>query len=62
MQFAAMSMSLESEQCELKDRILSLENELENDKIKTKGLQHFIDKVKQITRLETLTPELVHRI
>lgn len=58
--FATMSMSLENEQSELKDRIPALENELENAKIKTEGLQRFIDKAKQVTRLESLTPELVH--
>lgn len=58
--FATMSMSLENEQSELKDRIPTLENELENAKIKTEGLQRFIDKAKRVTRLEALTPELVH--
>lgn len=37
-----------------------MEDELENVQIKTEGLQRFIDKVKQVTRLEALTPELVH--
>ncbi len=58
--FATMSMSLENEQSGLKDHIPSLEDELENAKIKTEGLQRFIDKAKQVTRLEALTPELVH--
>ena len=58
--FATMSMSLENEQSELKDRIPTLENELENAKVKTEGLQRFIDKAKQVTRLEALTSELVH--
>ena len=58
--FATMSVSLENEQSELKDRIPALENELENAKIKTEGLQRFIDKAKQVTRLESLTPEPVH--
>lgn len=58
--FATMSMSLENEQSELKDRIPSLEDELENAKVKTESLQRFIDKAKQVTRLEALTPELVH--
>lgn len=58
--FATMSMSLENEQSELKDRILALENELENAEVKTEGLQRFIDKAKQVIRLEALTPELVH--
>ena len=47
--FATMSVSLENEQSELKDRIPALENELENAKIKTEGLQRFIDKAKQVT-------------
>ena len=58
--FATMSMSLESEQSELKGRIPILETELENAKIKTEGLQMFIDRAKKITRPEALTPELVH--
>lgn len=58
--FATMSVSLENEQSELKDRIPALENELENAKIKTEGLQRFIDKAKRVTRPNTLTPELVH--
>ena len=58
--FATMSMSLENEQSELKDRIPILENQLENAKIKTEGLQRFIDRAKKITRPEALTPELVH--
>ena len=58
--FATMSVSLENEQSELKDRIPVLDDELENAKIKTEGLQRFIDKAKQVTRPNTLTPELVH--
>ncbi|MBC5660976.1 hypothetical protein H8S44_14530 [Anaerosacchariphilus sp. NSJ-68] len=34
-----------------------MEDELENAKIKTEGLQRFIDKVKQVTRPNTLTAE-----
>lgn len=58
--FATMSMSLENEQSGLKDHIPALEDELENAKVKTEGLQRFIDKAKRVTRLEALTPELVH--
>ncbi len=58
--FATMSISLENEQSELKERIPILEEELETAKIKTEGLQRFINKAKQITRLNALTPELVH--
>ena len=55
-----MSMSLENEQSGLKDRIPALEDELENAKVKTKGLQRFIDKAKRVTRFEALMSELVH--
>lgn len=55
-----MSMSLENEQSKLKDRIPALEDELENVKVKTEGLQRFIDKAKRIIRIEALMPELVH--
>ena len=50
--FATMSMSLENEQSGLKDRIPALEDELENAKVKTEGLQRFIDKAKRVTRHE----------
>ena len=33
---------------------------LEETEIKCEGLQHFIERVKRITRLTELTPELVH--
>ncbi len=55
-----MPMSFENEQSELKDCIPALENGLENAKIKTEGLQRFLDKAKQLTRPNALTPELVH--
>lgn len=58
--FVTMSMLLENEQSGLKDRIPALEDELENAKVKTKGLQRFIDKAKRVTRFEALTSELVH--
>ena len=48
--FVTMSMSLENEQSELKNRIPALVDELENAKIKTEGLQRFIDKAKQVPR------------
>ena len=32
----------------------------ENARIRTEGLQRFIDKAKQVSRLEALTPKLVH--
>ena len=58
--FATMSMSLETEQEELKNKVPELETELENAKIATEGLQRFIEKAKKVTQLTELTPELVH--
>lgn len=58
--FATMSMSLETEQEELKTKVPELESELENAKIATEGLQRFIEKAKKVTQLTELTPELVH--
>lgn len=64
--FATASLSGVSEttplkkQGQLKDDIPTLEYELENAKVKAEGLQRFIDKARQVTRLEALTPELVH--
>lgn len=58
--FATMSMSLETEQEELKNKVPILESELENAQIATEGLQRFIEKAKKVTELTELTPELVH--
>lgn len=58
--FATMSMSLETEQEELKSKVPQLETELEDAKIATEGLQRFIEKAKVVTQLTELTPELVH--
>lgn len=58
--FATMSMSLETEQENLKVSVPELESELENAQIATEGLQRFIDKAKKVTQLTELTPEIVH--
>jgi len=58
--FATMSMSLETEQGELKIKVPQLETELENAQIATEGLQRFIEKAKAVTQITELTPELVH--
>ena len=55
-----MSMSLETEQEELKIKVPQLETELENAQIATEGLQRFIEKAKAVTQITELTPELVH--
>lgn len=58
--FATMSMSLETEQQELKAKIPEWETELENVQIATGGLQRFMGRAKKVTPLTELTPELVH--
>jgi hypothetical protein len=58
--FATLSLSLETEQADLKAAVPTLESELENAKVQTTGLQRFIDRVKQVTQLTELTPEIVH--
>lgn len=55
-----MSMSLETEQENLKASVPELKSELENAQIATEGLQRFIDKAKKVTQLTELTPEIVH--
>ena len=55
-----MSMSHEKEQQELKESIPILEEYLSTETDKTENLQRFIDKVKRITEIKELTPELIH--
>lgn len=43
-----------------KKELAEKRRELENTKIRIEGLQRFIDKAKQVSRLEALTPKLVH--
>ena len=42
------------------ERFVTMSMLLENAKVKTKGLQRFIDKAKRVTRFEALMSELVH--
>lgn len=58
--YATLSMSYEEEQQELKDAIPEMQRYLETETDKTESLQKFIDKVKRITQIKELTPELVH--
>lgn len=57
---ATMSISYEKEQQELKESIVTLEEYLSTETDKTENLQRFIDKVKRITEIKELTPELIH--
>ena len=58
--YATLSMSYEEEQQGLKADIPEMERYLETETDKTESLQKFIDKVKKITELKELTPELIH--
>lgn len=58
--YATLSMSYEEEQQRLKADIPEMESYLETETDKTESLQKFIDKVKKITELKELTPELIH--
>ncbi len=58
--YATLSMSYEEEQQKLKADIPEMQSYLETETDKTESLQKFIDKVKQITELRELTPELIH--
>lgn len=58
--FATLSLSLETEQSDLKAAVPAIEHELETAKVQTTDLQRFIDRAKQVTQLTELTPEIVH--
>jgi hypothetical protein len=58
--FATLSMSLEQEQRQLKDTIPELEASLYTAQDQGEDLQRFIDRVRRVTRLTELTPEIVH--
>ena len=55
-----MSMAFEEEQRQIKSAIPNMEQYLETETDKSDSLQRFIDKVKCITQLTELTPEIVH--
>lgn len=58
--YATLSLSYEEEQKTLKATVPELQSFLETETDKTESLQCFIQKVKQITELKVLTPELIH--
>lgn len=58
--YATLSLSYEEEQKTLKAAVPELQSFLETETDKTESLQCFIQKVKQITELKVLTPELIH--
>ena len=58
--YATMSRSYEEEQITLKAAVPEMQAYLEAETDKTESLQRFIQKVKQVTELKALTPELIH--
>lgn len=58
--YATLSLSYEEEQKKLKAAVPEMQAYLETETDKTESLQRFIQKVKQITELKALTPELIH--
>ena len=58
--YATLSLSYEEEQKTLKASVPEMQTYLETETDKTESLQRFIQKVKQITELKALTPELIH--
>ena len=58
--FATMSMAFEDEPKQLKESIPNMEQYLETETDKSDSLQRFIDRVKCVTQLTELTPEIVH--
>ncbi len=58
--YATLSLSYEEEQKILKAAVPEMQSFLETETDKTENLQRFIQKVKQITELKALTPELIH--
>lgn len=58
--YATLSLSYEEEQKTLKASVPEMQTYLETETGKTEGMQRFIQKVKQITELKALPPELIH--
>ena len=58
--YATLSLSYEEEQKTLKSAVPEMQAYLETETDKTESLQKFVQKVKQITELQALTPELIH--
>ena len=58
--YATLSLSYEEEQKTLKAAVPEMQSFLETETDKNESLQRFIQKVKQITELKVLTPELIH--
>ena len=58
--FATLTVSLETEQKQLKAAIPEMEAHLDATTDKAADLQRFVERARQVTRLTELTPEIVH--
>lgn len=58
--FAALSISLENEQRQLKESIPAIEDALQTSEDTGRDLQKFIDKARKVTWLTELTLEILH--
>ena len=58
--YATLSMAFEEEQKELKTALPGMQGYLETETDRTENMQKFIDKVKKLTEIKELTPELIH--
>nr|MBQ6242069.1 DUF4368 domain-containing protein [Lachnospiraceae bacterium] len=58
--YATLSMAFEEEQKELKTALPGMQGYLEAETDRTENMQKFVDKVKKLTEIKELTPELIH--
>jgi DNA invertase Pin-like site-specific DNA recombinase len=58
--YATLSMAFEEEQKELKTALPGMQGYLETETDRTENMQKFVDKVKRLTEIRELTPELIH--
>ncbi|MBO4838197.1 MAG: DUF4368 domain-containing protein [Lachnospiraceae bacterium] len=58
--YATLSMAFEEEQKELKTALPGMQGYLETETDRTENMQKFVDKVKRLTEIKELTPELIH--
>ncbi|MBR3436380.1 MAG: DUF4368 domain-containing protein [Lachnospiraceae bacterium] len=53
-------MAFEDEQKDLKAALPGMQSYLETETDKTENMQKFVEKVKRLTEIKELTPELIH--
>ncbi|MBQ6076315.1 MAG: DUF4368 domain-containing protein, partial [Lachnospiraceae bacterium] len=58
--YATLSLAFEEEQKELKTALPGMQGYLETETDRTENMQKFVDKVKKLTEIKELTPELIH--